>query len=172
MLYRLSAAEKIALKCRYQDSKPQLFHAQILRKNGSDPFCFITTRQFREIFVPPHGGGMEIFVFEKNLMIGVLLDFYGELLTDRKRLALDMYYNEDLSLAEIASEMGISRQGVRDMIKKAQDELVFYESKLGLAKKFSDTEKEITVLADMLDAIDIPAEIRQQIEKITVILKA
>ncbi len=115
---------------------------------------------------------MEIFVFEKNLMIGVLLDFYGELLTERKRLALDMYYNEDLSLAEIASEIGISRQGVRDMIKKAQDELVFYESKLGLAKKFSDTEKEITVLADMLDTINIPAEIKQQIEKITVILKA
>lgn len=112
------------------------------------------------------------FMFEKNLVIGVLLDFYGELLTDRKRLALDMYYNEDLSLAEIASEIGISRQGVRDMIKKAQDELVFYESKLGLAQKFSDTDKEIVVLASMLETVDIPVEIKKQVEKISTILRA
>lgn len=114
-------------------------------------------------------------MFEKDLMIGVLLDFYGELLTERKRLVLDMYYNEDLSLGEIASEIGISRQGVRDNIKKAQDELLFYESRLGLAKRFSDTEKEIAVLADMLDKADIAdisSEIKKQVEKINSILKS
>ena len=74
-------------------------------------------------------------MFEKNLNIGYLLDFYGELLSERKRSVMDMYFNEDFSLAEIAVEIGISRQGVRDIIKKSEDELMFYEEKLGLAKK-------------------------------------
>ena len=66
-------------------------------------------------------------MFEKNLNIGYLLDFYGEVLTDRKKDALDAYYNNDMSLAEIAEDMGISRQGVRDIIKKSEEELLFYE---------------------------------------------
>ena len=74
-------------------------------------------------------------MFEKNLNIGFLLDFYGVLLSDRKRSVMDMYYNEDLSLAEVAEEIGISRQGVRDVIKKAEEDLLFYEERLGLAKK-------------------------------------
>ncbi len=77
-------------------------------------------------------------MFEKNLTLGYLLDFYGELLPERKRTVMDMYYNEDLSLAEIAQEIGISRQGARDIIKKAEEELFFYEEKLGLAKKLKD----------------------------------
>ena len=77
-------------------------------------------------------------MFEKNLNIGYLLDFYGDVLTERRRDALDFYYNDDMSLSEIAEEMGISRQGVRDLIKKAEEELLFYEEKLGLAKKLAD----------------------------------
>ena len=75
-------------------------------------------------------------MFEKNLNIGYLIDFYGELLTERKKNALECYYNDDMSLSEISDVMNISRQGVRDIIKKAEDDLLFYESKLGLAKKF------------------------------------
>ena len=62
-------------------------------------------------------------MFEKDLEIAFLLDFYGEVLSERKRTVLDYYYNDDLSLAEIAEEIGISRQGVRDLIKKAEEEL-------------------------------------------------
>ena len=80
-------------------------------------------------------------MFEKNLNIGYLLDFYGEVLTDRKKEALDGYYNNDMSLAEIAEDVGISRQGVRDIIKKAEEELLFYEERLGLAKKFDEAQK-------------------------------
>ncbi|MBQ8408834.1 MAG: helix-turn-helix domain-containing protein [Clostridia bacterium] len=80
-------------------------------------------------------------MFEKNLNIGFLLDFYGDVLTERRRDALDFYYNDDMSLSEIAEEMGISRQGVRDLIKKAEEELFFYEEKLGLAKKFEQAQK-------------------------------
>ena len=64
-------------------------------------------------------------MFEKDMKIGFLLDFYGEVLSERKRLVMDYYYNDDLSLGEIAEEIGISRQGVRDLIKKAGEELVF-----------------------------------------------
>lgn len=80
-------------------------------------------------------------MFEKNLNIGFLLDFYGDILTERRRDALDFYYNNDMSLSEVAEEMGISRQGARDVIKKAEEELLFYEEKLGLAKKFADAQK-------------------------------
>lgn len=79
-------------------------------------------------------------MFEKNFNIGFLLDFYGDVLKDRRRDALDFYYNNDMSLSEIAEEMQISRQGVRDLIKKAEEELLFYEEKLGLAKKFADAQ--------------------------------
>ena len=60
---------------------------------------------------------------EKSIRTGILLDFYGNLLTDRMREACESYYYEDLSLAEIAELQGISRQGVHDTIKRAEKEL-------------------------------------------------
>lgn len=75
-------------------------------------------------------------MFEKNVEIGYLLDFYGELLADRRREALDMYYNDDMSLAEIADVLGITRQGVRDLIVRGGDELLHYEETLHTAAKF------------------------------------
>ena len=77
-------------------------------------------------------------MFQKSLEIGYLLDFYGELLNERRRTVLDMYYNEDMSLSEIAESLGITRQGARDLIKKAGDELLHFEEKLGVARKFRD----------------------------------
>jgi predicted DNA-binding protein YlxM (UPF0122 family) len=77
-------------------------------------------------------------MFQKSLEIGYLLDFYGELLNERRRTVLDMYYNEDMSLSEIAESLGITRQGARDLIKKAGDELLLFEEKLGVARKFRD----------------------------------
>ena len=74
-------------------------------------------------------------MFEKNLAISDLLDTYSAVLSDRHRELLDYYYNQDLSLAEIAELVGISRQGVRDGIKKAEEELFFLEKRLQLQKK-------------------------------------
>ncbi len=71
-------------------------------------------------------------MFEKNLAVSDLLCEYAAVLSDRHRELLDFYYNQDLSLAEIAAEVGISRQGVRDGIKKAEEELFFLEEKLHL----------------------------------------
>ena len=72
-------------------------------------------------------------MFVKDLSIAYLLDFYGEVLTERTRELLSMYYCDDLSLSEIAENVGISRQGVRQAIKKGEEELSLLEQKLGLA---------------------------------------
>ena len=73
----------------------------------------------------------------KNLREGVLLDFYGELLTQKQKRALELYYNEDLSLAEIAEDMQVSRQGVRAFIKQGEAHLEEFEEKLGMLDRFS-----------------------------------
>ena len=91
-------------------------------------------------------------MFEKDLKISFLLDFYGDVLSERKRTVLDAYYNEDLSLAEIAEEIGISRQGVRELIKKAEEELRFYEERLGLAERFRDAQTCADRVLEMLRA--------------------
>lgn len=74
-------------------------------------------------------------MFEKNLHLTVLFDLYGELLTEAQNKMFDFYYNDDLSLSEIAENTGITRQGVRDSIKRAEDALLDFEKKLGLAEK-------------------------------------
>ena len=66
----------------------------------------------------------------------MLFDFYGELLTDRQKEFFDLYYNEDLSLAEIAENAGISRQGVRDVIVRAEATMQEVEDKTGIIKRF------------------------------------
>ncbi len=72
----------------------------------------------------------------KNLEISLLLDFYGDMLTEKQRDMVDYYYNDDLSLAEIAENEGITRQGVRDSIKRAEAQMLEMEEKLGLSKRF------------------------------------
>ena len=66
----------------------------------------------------------------KNLQVAYLLDFYGRLLPDKQREILEMYYEEDMSLAEIAESMGITRQGVHDSIRRGEKEIVSMEEKL------------------------------------------
>ena len=102
-------------------------------------------------------------MFEKNLKIGYLLDFYGELLPERKRSVMEMYYNEDFSLAEIAEEIGISRQGVRDIIKKAEEELLFYEEKLGLAARLRQVEAHADSLCRLVGEYDLPKDLKEAI---------
>ena len=68
--------------------------------------------------------------------MALLFDFYGDLLTDRQKEFYDLYYNEDLSLAEIAQDRDITRQGVRDAIKRAEALLFEMEECLGFARRF------------------------------------
>ncbi len=98
-------------------------------------------------------------MFEKNLGIAFLLDFYGDVLDAHTRGILRLYYDEDLSLAEIAESEGISRQGVRHVIKKGEEQLSFFEDRLGLAKQFSkikEMSEELCAIADEIEGMNIP----------------
>ncbi len=112
-----------------------------------------------------------VFMFEKDLNISYLLDFYGELLSEKKRTVMDMYFNEDLSLAEIAEQIGISRQGVRDIIKKSEEDLYFYEEKLGLAKKLQAVESAVTDLYNKAIMQNAPEETQKQIAELAELVK-
>lgn len=90
----------------------------------------------------------------KDYQVGLLLDFYGSLLTDRQKDVISLYYEEDLSLAEIADEVGITRQGVRDAIKKAESILTETEEKLGLAKRFKILSEKVDIIKDKLSAVE------------------
>ena len=76
----------------------------------------------------------------------MLFDFYGDVLTDRQKEFYDLYYNEDLSLGEIAENYGITRQGVRDVIVRAEAVLTELEDKTGLIKRFHSTRRQLEQL--------------------------
>lgn len=73
----------------------------------------------------------------------MLFDFYGDILTQRQRELFDLYYNEDLSLSEIAENCGISRQGVRDVIVRAEAAMTELEDKTGLVKRFLQMQQHV-----------------------------
>ena len=72
----------------------------------------------------------------KNLYISALLDVYGAFLNEKSRALTEYYYNDDLSLSEISENEGITRQGVRDQIKRAEAQLLSLEEKCGYCKSF------------------------------------
>ena len=89
--------------------------------------------------------------------MAMLYDFYGDLLTDRQKEFYDLYYNEDLSLAEIAENYGITRQGVRDSIKRAESQLLEMEERLGLARKFRVYRQKLEQIVDCANEIAFEA---------------
>ena len=90
----------------------------------------------------------------KNLEISTLLDYYGMLLTDKQRETVEYYYDDDLSLGEIAENTGISRQGVRDSIKRSETILLEAEEKLGLMKKSEMLKNSLEQIRRNIDIID------------------
>ena len=73
----------------------------------------------------------------------MLFDFYGDVLTERQKEFYDLYYNEDLSLGEIAENYGITRQGVRDVIVRAEAALTELEDKTGLIRRFHTMQQQL-----------------------------
>ena len=110
---------------------------------------------------------------EKNVEISLLFGFYKNLLTARQADTVDLYYNEDLSLAEIGEELGISRQGVRDNLKRAEQLLYDAEEKLGLAKRFIEIRGKLGEIDIMIKEIEgsaeanrLPVDIRKKINAV------
>ena len=83
-------------------------------------------------------------MFEKDMRFAYLADFYGDLLDEHTRAVIMAYYDDDLSLSEIADGEGISRQGVRHVIKKGEEQLDAFEARLGLARR----HEELTLLSE------------------------
>lgn len=80
----------------------------------------------------------------KDLYICALLDFYGPFLSEKQRVVAEYYYNDDLSLGEISENEGITRQGVRDLIKRAEVQLKKYEEECGYCKKVLTLQNILT----------------------------
>ena len=107
-------------------------------------------------------------MFEKNLKFAYLLDFYGSVLDEHTEAVMKAYYDDDLSLAEVASGVGISRQGVRHLIKKGEEQLEFLEDKLGLMKRDSERARTIDELAEISSSLRErgDAELADKLERV------
>jgi len=82
-------------------------------------------------------------MIEKLVEIGILYDYYGNLLSHKQSEVIELFYNHDLSLAEIGENLNITRQGVFDTLKRAEANLYEYEQILGLIKRFKDKDNDI-----------------------------
>ena len=85
--------------------------------------------------------------------MALLYDFYGDMLTDRQKEFYDLYYNEDLALAEIAENYGITRQGVRDVIVRAEAVLTELEDKTGIIRRFHKMQEQFAQMETAVNAI-------------------
>ena len=101
-------------------------------------------------------------MFEKNLGLLPLFDVYGAMLGEQKQKMFELYYGDDLSLSEIAEEMNISRQGVRESLKKCEEQLLEFEEKLGFSKKLATLDKA----TDALSSLDVSGAEREKLDKI------
>jgi hypothetical protein len=94
-----------------------------------------------------------VVILEKKVEISILCQIYGKLLTEKQYEVLDDYYNNDLSLSEIAENQEITRQAVRDNIKKGENKLFEYEEKLGIMKKTMEQEEKIAIILSEITKI-------------------
>ncbi|MBR5467690.1 MAG: YlxM family DNA-binding protein [Firmicutes bacterium] len=85
------------------------------------------------------------------LQATLLFDFYGELLTEKQKNIFSMYHLEDLTLSEIGEEQGISRQAVRDQLKRTENILIEYEKKLKLVEKFQEHQNAIKKIKSLAE---------------------
>ena len=104
----------------------------------------------------------------KELKFVLLLDCYGDMLTDKQRETMELYYCEDLSLAEISEPRGITRQAVRDGIKRSEQTLLDMEEKLGFASRLSKMREcfeELQEISDELNSAELSEKLDKCIEK-------
>jgi len=106
---------------------------------------------------------------EEIVELSLLFDFYGEMLGDHKKQIFEDYVLNDLSLAEIADEEGISRQGVHDIVKRCTKQLKEYEAALHLVEKFQNMKRKLTEASELL-TIEVQKDNNENLLKVTSIL--
>lgn len=89
----------------------------------------------------------------KDMEIAWLFDFYGDMLTEKQRQVVELYYEEDLSLAEIAENQSITRQGVRDSLKRAEAQMRDMEERLQLAGRFREMRDGFDAICEAAQGI-------------------
>ena len=109
-------------------------------------------------------------MFEKNMRLAYLFDFYIDMFDEHSQQIMSAYYEDDLSLAEIAANVGISRQGVRHVIKKCEEQLIDLESRLSLVKKHEATEDAIERLIKISESL-CDEESREKLQEVVEILR-
>ena len=113
-------------------------------------------------------------MFDEVTTVNLLYDFYGKLLTKRQGEVMQLYYEENLSLSEIAEEFGISRQAVHDALKNAEKALRGYEEKLGIIKKFEETQKAVfkidSIINEMAEDENMPLQFKGKILEVKEII--
>ena len=92
---------------------------------------------------------------DKSIHVSMLLEIYGRLLTEKQRDIIDLYYNDNLSLSEIAEELGITRQGVHKNLIDAENNLFDYEEKLEFLKKKLERQEVLEAVICRIDDKDI-----------------
>lgn len=100
----------------------------------------------------------ETDMLDRMVRIGLLYSFYGGLLTEKQRQAMELYYLEDWSLAEIAAADGVSRQAVHDLLQRSERTIVEYEDKLGLLDRFLKQQQTINSINKELEQVLVRVE--------------
>lgn len=112
---------------------------------------------------------------EDILQLTLLYDFYGELLTEKQKQVYEMHYQNDLSLTEIGEELSISRQAVRDQLKRTEKILLDYEEKLQLVSRFQAQKKAVREMKQIMEGMEKQkpdAQMRRAIAKMKQIAEA
>lgn len=108
----------------------------------------------------------------RPLEMSMLFDFYGEMLTEKQKEFFDLYYNEDLSLSEISENAGITRQGVRDAIVRAENILRDMEDRLSLVRRYGRVAQGLLKISDSVSHISLINDGRYRNEDIASEIKA
>ena len=120
----------------------------------------------------------KVMNMDKLARQALLYDFYGELLTDKQKEIYELFYQNDMSLSEIAGELEISRQAVRDQLKRTEKILADYEDKLTLVERFIENKNSAGRIRNLIDeleknnklseeALKIAEQIRKAVDEIT-----
>ena len=112
----------------------------------------------------------------KDMKMTLLYDFYREMLTEKQADCVDLYYNEDLSLSEISENIGITRQGVRDSVRRGEKTLRDAEAKLKLVARFDEIRQKTVKIDEIIGEIErssmyVPEDVRGKINEILSVVK-